>query len=152
MSKNKEKTMKIRNYFLATVLCWVMALTGCSMTGKLPISIQVVGDNELASIDQVALSTITEIIKAKYPDRIDRIVRYCDIALASPDDQFEAYFNNGLKMLPDLFINDPVIRGAVKGFMGSFKINVDTESVIFDIGALRRARQIITALRDQLAG
>ena len=128
-----------------------MGLTGCGLTGKLPISIQVVGDEELASIDQVALNTIAEIVKAKYPDRVDRIVRYCDIALASPDDQFEAYFNNGLQMLPDMFIGDPAIRGAVKGLLKSFKVNVDTESVIFDMGSLRRARQIITSFRDMLS-
>jgi hypothetical protein len=131
---------------LALIVLTLFLLSGC-----FGIKFQVVGDNELASIDKVAITTAVEVIKAKYPEKAQSIVRYCDIALKADDDMFEAYFNNGLQLLPDM-IKDPVIRGVVKGVLMSYRIDVDTGLIDFDDGALRRARQFMTNVKKAFGG
>jgi len=144
---------ELKNYMIMVMVmvCWIMLLVGCS---HLPISIQIVDDEQIIDQAKPLIEGIAvELIKEHDQDTIDKIVAYCDKALALPDDkEFEAYFNNGLQMLPDLLISNPIYRGFVKGLLSSYKINVDTGNIDFDLGSLRVAREEITILRGLLKG
>ncbi|OGW44438.1 MAG: hypothetical protein A2Y66_01720 [Nitrospirae bacterium RBG_13_41_22] len=141
--------MKLKNYFIVTMLCLAMTLTGCL---GIKIESQIKGDTEILSGQSFAITTIINVVKAKYPDKVDRLIRYCNITLASTDDEmFKAYFNNGLVLLADEFISDPVLSAAVTSILQSYKINIDTGAIDFDIGSLRTAKELIKRFRDQLA-
>lgn len=130
---------------MKTLTLLLISFLMCMTTfGCLGLKMQVVGDEEIMSTDQVILSMITGIVKAKYHDKIDKVIGYCNEALDLDNDKLNDYIKDKIE---EIDCNDSELNGAIKGLLKSLRVEVD-----MDGGEIRRARAIIESLRDMLEG
>jgi hypothetical protein len=116
--------MKIRNLILAVMMCFIMTLTGC-------LGLQIVSNPEASAGPEYIASIIaTEYIKAKYPDKIKKLIALSDAVLnASTNKDIEYAFNEWKDSLADS-VKDPAGKAAVKALLACYDIQIDGSAAL----------------------
>lgn len=134
------------------VLIAMCFMSGCLSTGTSSFPIQIKSHDEILASTGFVAKMAAIYIKAKYASEVDLYLNLAEQVLNSDTDamlekKVQIFFDELIAQ-----IKDPATREAVKAYVNSFEIDINTSQIIFDPGARQTARDTIKIFRDVLRG
>lgn len=144
--------MKKISIMLIGIICLMFCLTGCFSTGTSTFPVQIKKNSEILAPVGFTARIVAAYVKSKYPAEIQLFMDLSDKVLKAESDKI---LEVAAQRFVDELINtikDPIAREAVKAYVDSFNIDIDTSQIIFDPGARQTARDTIKMFRETLGG
>lgn len=135
--------------FILLAMCF---LSGCLSTGVSTFPIQIKNNSEILAPVGFTARVVASYVKAKYPAEIQLFMDLSDKVLKAESDKvLEVSAQRFVDELVNT-IKDPVAKEAVRAYIDSYEISIDTNQIIFDPGSRQTARDTIKMFREVLGG
>src|SRR4030042_3296517 len=119
--------MKIKNYFIVTLLCLVMTLTGC-------FGMQIKGDPELSAVAEIAARRIGYLVAQNENANLETIRKYCDYLLIQDDETVQKMALHGLRYLATKYTGDPLVADDLVTILKLLGIDLSVHDINLDWG------------------